>query len=177
MANVVAGGNAGLMTGTDKTKLDGIAAGAVADHVNIANKGTNTHTQIDTFVASKAAASGLASLDANSKVVQNGQPGFGGSAVSALTPGSTVAMNFTNGSVFTLTPAQTCTINASGGTAGMRATLVITTSGTASYTITFGTGFKSTGTLATGTVTGKKFCISFVYDGTNYLETSRTAAM
>ena len=41
------------------------------DHANLANKGTNTHTQIDTFIASKAAASGLASLDANSLCAQN----------------------------------------------------------------------------------------------------------
>lgn len=44
----------------------GTAAAAVAAHA-----GTNTHAQIDTFIASKAAASGLASLDANSKVVQD----------------------------------------------------------------------------------------------------------
>lgn len=45
--------------------------GAQIDHVNLANKGTNTHAQVDTFIASKAAASGLASLDASSLVVQN----------------------------------------------------------------------------------------------------------
>lgn len=43
----------------------------INDHVNLANRGTNTHAQIDTFVASKASASGLASLDENLLVVQN----------------------------------------------------------------------------------------------------------
>lgn len=38
IANAVAGGNAGLMTGTDKTKLDGIESGAdVTDAANIAS--------------------------------------------------------------------------------------------------------------------------------------------
>lgn len=61
--------------------------------------------------------------------------------------------------------------------AGARASMVITTSGTTSRTITFGTGFKSTGTLATGTVDGKVFTVSFVFDGTSWCETSRTTAM
>jgi hypothetical protein len=45
--------------------------GAQIDHVNLGNKGTNTHAQIDSFIASKAVASGLASLGTDSLVVQN----------------------------------------------------------------------------------------------------------
>jgi len=41
------------------------------NHSNIQNVGTNSHTTIDAFIASKAAASGLASLDGSSLVVQN----------------------------------------------------------------------------------------------------------
>jgi len=41
------------------------------DHANLQNKGTNAHSAIDTFISSKAQASGLASLDGNSKVVQD----------------------------------------------------------------------------------------------------------
>ena len=55
-------------TSANAARRDHVHAG---DHVNLANKGTNTHAQIDTFVSSKAAASGLASLDAGSLVVQN----------------------------------------------------------------------------------------------------------
>jgi len=41
------------------------------DHKNLRNVGTNTHAQLDTFVASKAAASGLASLNGSTLVVEN----------------------------------------------------------------------------------------------------------
>jgi len=45
--------------------------GAQINHTGLSNIGTNTHAQLDTFVSSKAAASGLASLDGSSKVVQD----------------------------------------------------------------------------------------------------------
>ena len=45
------------------------------------------------------------------------------------------------------------------------------------FTITFGCGLKSTGTLATGTTTARIFAISFISDGTNLYETGRTIAM
>jgi hypothetical protein len=41
------------------------------DHKNLRNIGTNTHGTIDTFIASKAAASGLASLNGSTLVVEN----------------------------------------------------------------------------------------------------------
>jgi hypothetical protein len=61
--------------------------------------------------------------------------------------------------------------------AGVRCTVTIVTSGTTSFTITFGTGFKPTGTLATGTTTARAFVVEFISNGTNLRETSRTAAM
>ncbi|MHB0922625.1 MAG: hypothetical protein ACYC3H_01500 [Bellilinea sp.] len=45
--------------------------GAQINHTTLSNIGTNTHATLDAFVASKAAASGLASLNASSLVVQN----------------------------------------------------------------------------------------------------------
>ena len=52
------------------------ATSSIADittrsHTALTDIGTNAHSAIDTFIASKAAASGLASLDAGSLVVQN----------------------------------------------------------------------------------------------------------
>jgi hypothetical protein len=54
---------------------------------------------------------------------------------------------------------------------------VILTSGSSSFTITFGSGFKPTGTLATGATTNRVFVVGFISDGTNLYETGRTAAM
>lgn len=53
----------------------------------------------------------------------------------------------------------------------------ILTSGTSSFTMTFGTGFKSPSTLATGTSSGKYFQVTFISDGTTLYEMCRTAAM
>lgn len=45
--------------------------GGLVDHTVLTSIGTNPHTTIDAFIASKAATSGLASLNASSLVVQN----------------------------------------------------------------------------------------------------------
>lgn len=49
---------------------DATSGGTIA-HTALTSIGTNTHAQIDTFISSKASASGLASLDGSSLVVQN----------------------------------------------------------------------------------------------------------
>lgn len=56
-------------------------------------------------------------------------------------------------------------------------TVIVLTSGTTNYVCTFGTGFKTTGTLSTGTVSARRFVINFVSTGTYLIETSRTVAM
>lgn len=101
------------------------------------------------------------------------------STVTALSGTSPASLNPSLGYVYTFNPGSnaTFTITAASGLAGQRVTIVITTTSTTSCTITFGTNFKSQGTLATGTVSGKVFTISFIGDGTNLCETGRTAAM
>lgn len=94
-----------------------------------------------------------------------------------LTPGATPAIDAALGTIFTLTPAEAEAITVSGFSNGERLVLVVTTSGTTSYTLTFGTGFKSTGTLATGTTTAKVFIVTFVAQAGLMTEVSRTAAM
>ncbi len=90
----------------------------------------------------------------------------------------TVSLDPTVGhEVFTMVPSGAVTLNASSAPVGKRATLIITTSGTSSFNVTPTTNFKSTGALATGVVSGKVFTISFIGDGTNMNEVSRTGAM
>ena len=89
----------------------------------------------------------------------------------------TVSLDPTLGDVFTVTPTGAITLNAASAPAGAKITLVITTSGTSSYNVTPTTNFKSTGLLATGTASGKVFTMSWVGDGTNLNEVSRTTAM
>jgi hypothetical protein len=101
-------------------------------------------------------------------------------AVTTATPATTGTQSLvmTGKNVFTITPTGACTFNASGGFAGQAVNMIITTSGTAAFVLTFGTNFKTTGTLSTGTVTAKVFQISFVCkDGTLWIEEGRTTAM
>jgi len=99
----------------------------------------------------------------------------------ALTAGSTVTWTPVLGTnIYTLTPAQTETINMGtipSGCVGSYITLVITTSGTTAYTLTFGTNIKSQSTLSTGTTTAKTFVINYlIYSTTGVYEMSRTTA-
>jgi hypothetical protein len=98
----------------------------------------------------------------------------------ALTAGATVNIDLSKSNVFTLTPAQAETITLSPTTqyAGQSIRLIILTSGTNSYGLTFSaTYFKPNGTLTTGAVTGKYFLLNFVSDGSYLIEQSRTAAL
>lgn len=90
----------------------------------------------------------------------------------------TVSLDPTLGNLFTCTPTAAITaLNAASVPTGQLIYIVFTTSGTSSFVVTFNTNFKTTGTLATGTVSGKVFTMTFISDGTNFNETSRTTAM
>lgn len=86
-------------------------------------------------------------------------------------------MEFDSHSSVKVTPTQNDTYTTTVPAAGNIATLLILTSGTSSYTITFGSGFKTTGTLATGVTSARIFVLQFISDGTNLYELSRTVAM
>jgi hypothetical protein len=93
-----------------------------------------------------------------------------------LANGATAMAFGTNASV-KVTPTANATYTTTVPVAGTQVTLLVLTSGTSNWTITFGTGFKPTGTLATGTTAARVFAVSFTSDGTNLYETARTAAM
>jgi len=94
---------------------------------------------------------------------------------SATTGTMTVVMD---SDIKTITPTGACTFNASGGTIGNIITFHITTSGTTSRVLTFGTNFRKTTTLSTGTTSGRFFSITFrCIDGTIWSEICRTAVL
>lgn len=96
----------------------------------------------------------------------------------ALTPFGTAAMDCLLSNRWTITPSNGVTINASNVVAGKKYYLTVLTSGVSSFVITFGTAFKSTGTLATGVVSGKYFIVEFYSpDTTNIIEVKRTTAL
>jgi len=91
-----------------------------------------------------------------------------------LTYAGTIACDMSLGTVFTTTTVHAtgnATINASNGTAGQKATFLITNDATTGKTITFGTGFVANGTLV-GTV-NLIATVVFTYNGSSWQETSR----
>jgi len=145
------------------------------DDVTARNSAITTHSNLTTGIHGATAtktASRIPITDAN------GLLNSWSSAAATLATTGTMTVNMNNSNVITITPTGACTFNASGGVAGQRQTFIVTTSGTVSYILTFGTNFKSAGTLTTGTTSGKVFCVDFVCkDGTTWTETGRTAAM
>jgi len=93
--------------------------------------------------------------------------------VGTNTAAQALATNFTSQVTISANTTLTTTVPPAGTTARV----VIVTSGTVSRTVTFGTGFASTGTLATGTTTARRFVVTFISDGTRLLESSRTTAI
>jgi len=96
----------------------------------------------------------------------------------ALTPSANVAIDCSKASSFTLTPAQSEAVTATNMVVGQEVNLIILTSGTNSYTLTFGAGIKTaTATLATGSVSAKYFVVKYISNGTSLIELSRTTAL
>ena len=74
-------------------------------------------------------------------------------------------------------PSATKTLTTTVPRAGAFRTLVLKTTNVTAKTITFGTGFKTTGTLAMGVTANRWYALSFVSDGTFLIQIGRTVAM
>lgn len=90
---------------------------------------------------------------------------------------ATVSLDPTTGTLFVLgSITGALTINAtSGGKAGQKISILLPNDASSGRVVTFGTNFKSSGTL-TGT-TSKTASITFESDGTNWYEIARTTGM
>lgn len=92
----------------------------------------------------------------------------------------TIALSFTasdgNTRRIACTSSTSSTITATAPRAGYVLRISFTTDGTAGNVITFGTGFKTTGTYTLSTA-NKYYTITFVSDGSNLIEVSRTTAV
>lgn len=101
-------------------------------------------------------------------------------ATNALTSSSNATtMDCSLGDDFTYTPTESSTITATNIQPNQLVTILFLTSGTNSYTMTFGTGMHSTGTLASGVTSARYFVVQFKGNaaGTALFEQSRTTAM
>ena len=190
-ASSFTGSLSGDVTGTQSAtvvgKINGATLGtttATSGNILVAN-GSNAWTSVGMSGDITISNTGVTSLSANSVnlagaeitgVLPFANGGHAGSAATSATTG-TISVPMTS-SVITISPTNNCTFNATGGMTGQIVTFVITTPNATSRTLTWGTNFKTTTTLTTGTTSGKVFTVSFVcVDGTNWYETSRTTAM
>lgn len=90
-----------------------------------------------------------------------------------------ITMDCSQSDSFTNTPTETTSITATGMQPNQTVRILFITSGSSSFTTTFGTGMHSTGTLASGTADAKAFVVVFTANvaGTALYEVSRTTAM
>lgn len=149
----------------------------------ILDTGTTAASWIADFI-------GFSALTGSGSVVRAASPVITGTLTTAAISGSsyvkggftahaagTTAMALGTNKAVSVTPNASATLTTTVSPAGSTASIIVVTSGTTSYALTFGTGFVTTGVLNTGTVSGKTFVIDFVSDGTNMIEKSRTTAM
>lgn len=90
---------------------------------------------------------------------------------------ATTALALGTNTVASVSPTANTTYTTTVPAAGSWRAVIVRQTTATSRTITFGSGFKPVGTLATGTTSARVFVLTFVSDGTNLYEASRTAAI
>jgi hypothetical protein len=85
----------------------------------------------------------------------------------------------TGSGIYTISPTGNSAITFSGTSAaiGSIVTIYISQTTTSTRNVTFPGNSREVGTLATGTTASRYFIIRFIFDGTNWTEISRTAAL
>ena len=156
-------GSGGVYFNTFKTNYAGIRGAATTFPPYLAVEGGDANIGFD--IVTK----GTGVVRANGAALAGA-----GTGLSASTGAVTVPMD---GVIKSLIPTGACTLSPSGGGTGQRVTIEIITAGTTSFNITFGGTFRSQGVLATGAVSGKVFMVSFIYEGSTWMETGRTVAI
>lgn len=91
--------------------------------------------------------------------------------------GTNLALALGTNDVVKVNPSATGTFTTTVPPAGRLKQVVLLQTNTTQKTMTFGTGFKPTGTLALGTTANRVFVTNWVSDGTFLYEAGRTAAM
>jgi hypothetical protein len=143
----------------------------IQDHISSTHAPSNAQKNSDiTKVEIEAKLTG--ELSSHTHASSSGQP-IGFTILSNDTLAQALATNINTRITVTAARTLTTTVPA----AGVRCSVIILTSGTSSFVITFGSGFKPVGTLATGTTTNRVFVVNFISNGTVLYETGRTAAM
>lgn len=94
-----------------------------------------------------------------------------------ITTTSATALNFANNESVYQEPSATKTLTTTVPPAGTTRTLILKQTNTTAKTITFGTGFKTTGTLALGTTANRWFTLIFVSNGTSLIQIARSTAI
>jgi len=89
---------------------------------------------------------------------------------------ATQTVDPTTARYFEVSPTVSITFNASSTPDGAEMKFIFNSNG-GSQTITFGTSFRSTGTLSLGSVIGKAFTVSFCADGHYFFETARAGPL
>ena len=97
-------------------------------------------------------------------------------SLSNLTSQSPIVVDCSQGNAFIVTPTEDTTISAVDSSAGESYSLIVITSGTTPYTLTFGAGIRSSSpTLSTGSTDASYLVIEFISDGINLIEKLRTS--
>jgi hypothetical protein len=110
-------------------------------------------------------------LNVVGRLVQNATP------VALVSSGGAISLDCSKGDNFLHNPTEDTTISPINLAPGQYITIMVVTINTTTRNLTFGGNSKSTGVLASGATSGKTFIVTFLSDGTNLYEVSRTTAM